>query len=235
LQFRRSSAALALALGVAFACTNSPTASEDAPAPRLAKPTCPGHPSCNDPPPSGDQVDLDLTLSDGDGSAGDALAGDGQGAYQEGFQGVGAHLSGANGNLMFDVDQYSSGPRRVEIDLGASGVWPEAITRIYTNNSDEPDLRDMEAGESTTARLFVEWQDGRTKYDLRFGTNCLGDKFNAGPNDDVDTRVNIDNVGNWIVTPTGNAFLCLLKKGNKPPDETLIINPAFTITMVRQP
>jgi hypothetical protein len=241
-----ASAALVAVLGLAFACSESPTevATDDL-APQFDKKgtgdceTKPHNVHCHGedpaPPPPSEQVDFDITFSDADG---DALSSDLQGQYQEGVDGVGAHLSGANGNLMFDVDQYAAGSRRVQINLGSAGAWAAAVTRIYTNNNETiDDLRDMDNGDATPARMFVEWKDGRISYDLRFGTNCLGDKFNAdSQNDDSSTRVNISkgNGDTWIVIPSGDAYLCKLNKGNKPPDETLISGPVFQLTMVEQ-
>lgn len=242
----RSAAAVILALILAAACSDTPTEVESDFLPAFAN--CaknPSHPHCNPdpppppPPPQGDQVDLDISFRDGDGSdplpIEDGLAGDALGVYVEGVDGVGSHLSGANGNLMFDVDQYASGPRSVWINVSGSSLsFNEAlITRIYTNNS-SADLRDMLDGDDT-ARFFVEWKAGRDSYDLRFGTDCSGDKFRADSQHDVpSTRVNINRSENtYTVTPLGGAYLCKLAKGNKPPVQDPLATVAFEMTMVR--
>ncbi len=236
----RAAAALILALGLAAACSESPTeAALDDIAPAFAN--CvknPNHPNCNPdppPPPPSDQVDLDINFGDGNGAdpGSHGLAGDGDGAYEEGVVGVGSHLSGANGNLMFDVDQYASGPRRVWVNVtGTSLSFNEAlITRIYTNNS-SGDLREMADGDDT-ARMFVEWKVGRQSYDLRFGTDCFGDKFRADPDDDLSTRVNINRTGNtYTITPLGGAYLCELAKGKKAPTQNPV-TVAFEMIMDR--
>jgi hypothetical protein len=227
-------ASLLATLSLAFACSESPTeTSLDGFAPSFAN--CakhPEHPQCGGdpppPPPGSEQVDLGIAFGDAEA---DALTSDGN-AYEEAVDGVASHFSGANGNLMFDLRSSS---RTVHIDVGDETLsfTGDAGTRIYTNSS--PDLRSLDDPSTASARMFVEWTVGRDRYDLRFGTTCAGDKFNTGPEDDANTRVNIRRDGNtWTVSPVDEAYLCKRSgKGKNAKNDQNLVGAAFEMTMTK--
>lgn len=204
------------------------------PDPQFAKPSCPGHPSCKDDGGddggTSDQVNLAITLDDTQ----PAITSDGGGAYVEGTDGVEAHFSSANGNLMFRTE---AGPRRVRINLAGYDKLI-AVHRNYTNQNinftdgtlgTDVDLRTIDPGDDVSAAFYVEWNDPDTGeyFELRYGALCTEEKFDGDPTNDTH-RVQVaafddeaDGVTDWWTIsspPTGGdaaqagAVLC---KGQK--------------------
>lgn len=107
---------------------------------------------------------INLTVSGLSGS----LTSDG-GDYTEGAGGVAAHTSGANGNLMFNVQ----GTGRTVTVTSSEGSGSKS-TKIYTNNHEQAcGLAGMANGFGT-AVLEVEWAEAANRYSLRYGKNCDG-------------------------------------------------------------
>lgn len=153
--------------------------------------------------------------------------------YEEGHDFVGAHFSGANGNLMFWLEQYGSPTiRRVEV-LGEFLV----TRRIYTNDNQDnqgvsvPDLRGMADGTITT-RMIVERGDGKGHY--RYGVNCSGNSFERDDENAIRAeRIQVTRVGNtWTLEGWGARHCVVSGKGRKTTiAETPVLMP-FRMTVV---
>lgn len=162
-------AAAVAAIGAACAA-DLPTAAErviDPGLPALAKPS-----NCNA------SVNLRITMGQGLGGT-DALRGDdiANTAYQEGVDGVGAHLSGVNGNLMLTV-QGSPNRRYAWVSTAGSGLSDD---RLYTNSHTNPGgsnacgLDGLPAGGTGSAVLEAELAAGATGAAIiRYGKTCGG-------------------------------------------------------------
>lgn len=159
-------AALLAACGPESPAPAEPSATE-VKVPALARPA-----QCN--------ADVDLRITMAEGSSGtQAIRGDdvGNTPYEEGVDGVGAHLSAVNGNLMLSVQQ--SATRRYSWTSSAgSGLSDD---RLYTNTHDNPGgnnacgLFGMANGSTGTAVFEAELLAGATSSAiLRYGKSCSG-------------------------------------------------------------
>jgi len=142
-------------------------------------------------------VPLSITLAD---AAGDAVFSDGLGAYIEGVDGVGAHTSNVNGNLMLTVQQ--SATRRIGwVSTAGTGLSDD---RLYTNTHDNPGgdnacgLAGMANGSSGTAAFEFELLAGSTnsKKIIRYGKSCSG---SAVSSERVTTTLSADGT-TWTIT-----------------------------------
>lgn len=197
-----------LSMALSAACSDSPLAPVgDTPPIALAKP-----PSC--------PAQIDLTVSGLSGS----LLSDGQDYADE--LGVASHTSGANGNLMFNVQQ-SNPPRTVTV---TTSQGPAArSTRIFTNNHEQScGLAGMPNG-SGTAVIEVEWSDATNRYTLRYGKNCVGDFGTVVPANKIATS----RAGNvWTLSGgTGKGILCRGRLTGKPNWTSVGTGDAFTMTL----
>lgn len=186
-------AALSVAVGLAFACSESPTeATSQGTAVSFKKGGKPGGNTndCGFAP-------LRITFRD---DGGDVLRSDNGTAYEEGSDG-GVHLNGATGRLMLWTSQNGDPmPRQVTV---STSLFPDDSTtdRIYTNGHESetpndlgcgfldmaipllaPDHPDFEATEGS-AVLEVEMDAEGT---VRWGRDCNGDPVDI---DSVNERV----------------------------------------------
>ena len=202
----------ALALAVAAACAETPQSPNEGSAlllyrstPNLAKakpPACPPQ--------------INLTV----GGLSGALMSDG-GDYTQGVGGVAAHTSGANGNLMFNV-QGTSRTVTVTTSLGSGA----RSTRIYTNTHEQScGLSGMADGPGT-AVLEVEWDDGTNRYTLRYGKNCAGSVVAAN-------NVATSRTGNvWTLGgDAGEGIVCRGRLNGSPNWTQLGTADGFTMTL----
>lgn len=233
--------------------------------PLNAKPDCsvnPSHPSCGgddgdggDDGGTSDQVNLAMTLDDTQ----PAITSDGLGAYVEGVDGVEAHFSSANGNLMI---QTEAGPRLVRIAVpGAAYDNLIPVHRNYTRENinftdgttgTDVDLRTIDPGDDVSAAVYVEWNDpDGTYFELRYGALCTEDKFDGDPtNDSHRVQVERTDADTWIISspPIGDdatragAVLCKGEKVGQSGKVTMTevaalssADAAFSMTLVRQP
>lgn len=159
---------------LAGACASeSPTGADpmalEVPVPAFAKPA-----SCEQ------TIDVDLQITLGEGVGGtQAIRGDDAAntPYQEGVDGVGAHLSDINGNLMLSL--LDSPARRYAWTSSAgSGLSND---RLYTNSHSNPGgsnacgLAGMVNGSTGSAVLEAELQAGATSAAIiRYGKTCSG-------------------------------------------------------------
>jgi len=211
---RRSAAPVLLAtlIGLAAACSENSTGVEDLAAQFKGKP--------DKPRPSDPGVPLEVSL----GAMG-ALAAVGAAYSELADPSVATHLSGVNGNLMFDLRESD---RLVSVSTTAFGGL--ATTRIYTNNGPTADgLRGLTTG-SGTAVLEAEWRADGMFYSLRYGKDCNGGTVGL-EGDKV--RVDVTTPGWTITGEEGAGILCSRRaKGNKQ------LNPAgsggaFEMTLVQ--
>lgn len=196
--FQAGFPALCLAGGAALlaACGPEPSALAEPTAteinvPALAKPV-----QCNV------DVDLRITMAEGLGGT-QAIRADDEAntPYEEGVDGVGAHLSGVNGNLMLNV--VNATRRFAWTSTAGSGLSND---RLYTNTHDNPGgnnacgLAGMTNGSSGSAAFEAELQAGSTSSAIiRYGKTCGGAADNA-------TRVTTtrSSDGNtWTISGTG--------------------------------
>jgi hypothetical protein len=214
---RRSVAPVLLAtlIGLAAACSENSTGVEDLAAQFKGKP--------DKPKPSDPGVPLEITL----GATG-ALAAVG-GVYSElADPSVATHLSGVNGNLMFDL----RGSQRFVL-VSTTGQDPfngNAVTRIYTNNGPSSDgLRGLTSGFGT-AVLEAEWRAEGYFYSLRYGKDCNGGTLGL---EGDKARVDVTAAG-WTITGQDDAgILC-----RRPDKGKKQLNPvggggAFDMTLVQ--
>lgn len=267
-----ASVGLAALAALALGCAEGPTEAALQPLdPQFAPPgACSPWPSCKDDGGddgggddgggTSDQVNLAITLDD----AGPAITSDGGGAYVEGSDGVEAHFSSANGNLMFRTE---AGPRRVRVAVaGYDELIP--VHRGYTNQNrnftdgtlgTDVDLRTIDPGDDVSAAFYLEWNDPDTGeyFELRYGALCTEDKFDGDPTNDSH-RVqaaafddNADGVTDWWTIsspPTGGdapkagAVLCKGTKVGRSGKVTMShvadvgsAEAAFHMTLVREP
>jgi len=198
-----------LGMALAAACSEAPLAPDsETPPIALAKP-----PSC--------PAQIDLTVSGLSGS----VVSDGQ-DYTDGVDGVAAHTSGANGNLMFNVQQ-SNTPRAVTVTTSQGSA--ARSTRIFTNNHEQScGLAGMSNG-AGTAVLEVEWSDASNRYTLRYGKNCVGDFGTVVPANKIATS----RAGNiWTLSgDAGEGILCRGRLTGKPNWTPVGTGDAFTMTL----
>lgn len=191
-----------LLLGVA--CARELPTADTASAPELPSfappPSCPG------------QVNLVITMAE-DQSGTQAIRGDASAIYAEGAAGVGAHTSGANGNLMLTLQ--SAPTRRYSWTAStASGLSDD---RLYTNSHANPGGNDgcglvgMANGSTGSAVLEAELLAGGSNIDvIRYGKNCSGGAVSG-------TRVTTTRSSDgstWTIAGTSGVY-CTKVSGNK--------------------
>lgn len=162
---------------------------------------------------------LNLTI----GGLTGALTSDG-GDYAEG-DGVAARLSGANGNLMFNVQQ--SNPART-VTVATSLSSGSRSTRIFTNtHGTSCGLFDITG--TGTGVLEIEWTDGGNRWTLRYGKDCSSE-FGAVV---AGNKIDISRVANvWTLSGGDNeGLLCRGRLTGKPNWETVGDGDAFTMTL----
>jgi len=215
---RRSVAPVLLAtlIGLAAACSENSTGAEGLAAQFKGKP--------EKPKPSDPGVPLEITL----GATG-ALAAVG-GVYSElADPSVATHLSGVNGNLMFDLRESD---RKVLVSVSPTNASGEAATRIYTNNGPTSDgLRGLAVEDAdATSVLEAEWRANGYFYSLRYGKDC-----NGGTDEHEGDKVVVHATSDgWTITGQDNAgILC-----RRPDKGKKQLNPvgdggAFFMTLVQ--
>ena len=207
----------ALALAVAAACSEAPTAGVPLAGPNFAKPAPP--PTCSSFAP------LSITLAD---AAGDGLRSDGGGAYVENPPATEAHINGPTGNLSI----WTTGSPRSLTAVTALGNIP--IDRVYTNNHNSPcglDLDLLPVGSNTTAVLEAEERSGGTGSTVsiaRYGKDCSdGSGQVVGPKVAV-TRPSASTI---VLTGTAGKY-CTKGKGNRWVDRGAVGPFVMTLAVV---
>jgi len=153
----------------------------------------------------------DLSITFGDGSL-DALRSDGNGAYEENVENVGAHINDPTGNLMLWTSQYGEPSRAVLVTTTAFNG--STTDRIFTNNHDNsPDgnsacgLGGMAIGSTGSAVLEAELNSGGIDNGIvRYGKDCDGNDVNR-----VTTTRPI--AGVWTIT--GSSGVHCVSNGRK--------------------
>lgn len=203
-----------LAIAVAAACSEAPTAGVPLAGPDFAKRAPPS--TCSSFAP------LSITLAD---AAGDGLRSDGGGAYVENPPATEAHINGPTGNLSI----WTTGSPRFLTAVTALGSI--TIDRVYTNNHNSPcglDLNLLPVGSNTTAVLEAEERadgTGSTISAVRYGKNCSAQV--TGPKVAV-TRPDASTI--VLTGTTGN--YCTKAKGNKWVDQGAVGPFVMTLSVV---
>lgn len=205
------STAGAITLAVIIACATEPTATI---APRV------GEAALAKPINCGAYTALSITIGTG------SISSDG-GAYVEGVDGVGAHFSDVNGNLMLTV---RSTPRTI----GWSTTYStgSSSNRLYTNSHTNPGgdnacgLDGMVVGSTGSAVLTFELVQGNKQDIVHFGRTCTGAA-------DASTRVTTSHpdANTWVITGTSGRHC---KAGSNGKYSQAGSAGAFDITIARQ-
>lgn len=212
-------AVLAVFGSVILACATEPTAPVSAKIGDvvLAKPV-----NCNV------SVNLAITFRD---EAGDGVISDAGGAYVEGVSGVGAHLSGVNGNLMLSVREST---RRIGYSTTAStGGSGLSDNRLFTNSHTNPGgnnacgLDGMVVASTGSAAVGFELAQGNRRDIIHYGKLCNGSA-------DASTRVTTTHAdaNTWTISGTSGRHCRATGQGNSY-GQVGTAGP-FQMTLVRQ-
>lgn len=213
----------AIAIQMLSGCSEPPTATEGTastlPAPLFAKPA-----QCNV------EVDLQITMAEGLGGT-QAIRGDDADntPYVEALDGVGAHLSGVNGNLMLSVQ---NSPTRRYAWTSSTGS-DLSNDRLYTNSHTNPGgnnacgLAGMANGSSGSAAFEAELLAGAGNAAIiRYGKTCSGSS-------DAATRVvttrSVDGL-TWTISGTSGVHC---DKNSKNKLVQVGTTGSFSITLVK--
>lgn len=207
----------ALAIAVAAACSEAPTADVPLAGPGLAKPAPPTACSAF--------AALSITLAD---AAGDGLTSDGGGPYVENPPATEAHINDPTGNLSL----WTTGSPRSLIAVTSLGNV--SIDRVYTNNHSNTcglDLDVLPVGSNTTAVLEAEERAGGTGSTIsivRYGKDC-SDGFGqvVGPKVAI-TRPDASTI---VLTGTTGKY-CTKGKGQKWNDRGSVGPFVMTLSVV---
>ena len=180
-------------------------------------------------PPSSCNAGANLSITFGD-ALGDALQGDGDGAYVEAVENVGAHINDPTGNLMLWTSQYGATRRLVNVTTTA-GTFPTK-DRIYTNNHENScGLGGMAFGITGSAVLEAELNDpdGVDNGIVRYGKDCSGAVLSG--NKVVTTRSTDGNT--WTISGTSGIH-CRQPEGQKKPGFAQVGTAGpFSMTLVK--
>jgi hypothetical protein len=170
---------------------------------------------------------LQITMRD---QSGDAVLSDGSGTYEEGVDGVGAHINGPTGNLMLNVT--SSPSRRIGYSTSAGSGLSNA--RLYTNTHTNPGgnsacgLAGMVVGSTGSAAVGFElWQSPPKAEVIHYGKRCDG-SLNAATRV-VTTHADADT---WTITGVSGVH-CRPRPRGSALDSVGVAGP-FQMTLVRQ-
>jgi hypothetical protein len=178
--------------------------------------------------PSDCNASTNLVITMGD-ATGDALLSDGGGSYAEGVDGVGAHFSDVNGNLLLMVQE--SATRRIGYSTSVgSGLSDD---RLYTNSHTNPGgtnacgLDGMLVGSTGSAVVSFELAQGNRQDIVHYGKLCSGSA-------DAATRVTTTHgdANSWTITGTSGRHCRANAKGNGY--SQVGTAGAFSLTLVRQ-
>ena len=176
----------------------------------------PGHPEIPafaPPPRCSGQINFVITMAEGPSGI-QAIRGDAVGnTYQEGVDGVEAHSSSANGNLMLSV---LNAPTR-RYSWTASSASGESNDRLYTNSHSNPGgdsdcgLAGMAPGSTGSAVFEAELLAGPNNIDvIRYGKDCNGGAVSGTR---VTTALSADGT-TWTISGTSGVY-CTKLSGKK--------------------
>jgi len=211
-------------LGFVAACEESPTqVAADVPEPQF---THKGN--HKGPKPSDPAVPLRITVVSG------AFTGDDVDDVYDETNGAAPHLSGVNGNLMFDLRESVRLVHVTAEDSDGMALGFDAKTRTFTNNGPDPVLG-LKTGMDGSAVLESEWRttesDGKFFYSLRYGKDCDG---KVSPEGDATPKaaVTFDGTSStWTIIGV-SGLLCRKKQKGKPGLSPVGSAGVFEMTLV---